>query len=276
MIKIIVDSGCDLTDAMKKENNIVTVPLNLSIDDKNYIDDEKLDTTQLLCDMENSKNPCKTSAPSPDLFFNAYKGDEDIFAVTLSSKISSSYNSALIGKQMYNDEIGEKFIHVFDSLSASVGETLIALKIGELAKLNKAKEIIIDKVNEFIAGMHTFFILERFDNFVKNGRMNPYIASLASFLSIKPICKAENGQVALEAKARGYNKAVEKLISIISKNVIEPEKRILGITHIKCIEKARELKEKIAQKINFKDIIIMEATGLCTAYADRNGIIVSY
>ena len=276
MIKIIVDSGCDLTDEMKKEHNIVSVPLNLNIDNKNYIDDENLNTDQFLSDMEKSQNPCKSSAPSPELFLNAYKGDEDIFAVTLSSKISGSYNSAIIAKQMHNDEIGEKFIHVFDSLSASVAQTLIALKISELAKLNTAKEKIIDSVNEFIANMNTFFILEKFDNFVKNGRINPYIASLASFLSIKPICKAENGKVGLADKARGYNKAVEKLINIIAKNVIEPEKKILGITHVKCLEKAREFKEKIMKKVNFKDIIIMEATGLCTAYANRNGIIVAY
>jgi EDD domain protein, DegV family len=276
MIKIIVDSGCDLTDEMKREHNIISVPLNLNVDNKNYVDDENLDRENFLCDMEKSQNACKSSAPSPELYLNAYKCEEDIFAVTLSSKLSGSYNSALMAKQLHIDEIGEKFIHVFDSLSASVGETLIALKISELAKLNTAKEKIIEAVNEFIKGMNTFFILEKFDNFVKNGRINPYIAGLASFFSIKPICKGKNGEVALSDKARGYEKAAEKLINIIAKSVKEPEEKILGITHVKCIEKALAFKENIMKKVKFKDIIIMEATGLCTMYANRGGIIVAY
>lgn len=276
MIKIIVDSGCDISDNMKKEHNIISAPLNLNIDGKNYTDDEYLNVEDFLCEMEKSPNPCKTSAPSPELFMNAYKGEEDIFAVTISSKLSGSFNSALMAKQLYFDEIGEKFIHVFDSLSASVGETLIALKISELSKLNIAKEKIIDGVNEFISGMNTFFILEKFDNLVKNGRINPYIAKLASFFSIKPICGAENGKIILADKARGYDKASEKLINIIAKNVNEPEKRTLGITHVKCIEKALKFREDVLKKINFKDVIIAEATGLCSAYANRNGIIIAY
>ncbi len=275
-MKIIVDSGCDLTNEMKADKNIISVPLNLIIDGKNYVDDQNLDTEKFLAEMENSPNPCKTSAPSPELFMNAYQGDEDIFVVTLTSKLSGSYNSAQVAKQMYFDEIKEKFIHVFDSLSAAAGETLIALKVNELIKLNFTKEKIVEKVNEFINGMNTFFIIEKFDNFVKNGRMNSYVAKIASLLSITPICKGENGKIAIADKARGYNRAAEKLINLIAKNIKEPEKKILGITHVKCLEKALKFKDDILKKIKFKDIVIMEATGLCSAYANRNGIIVAY
>ena len=275
-IKIVVDSGCDLTDKIKKENNIISVPLNLFLDNKTFIDDENLDKEKFLCDMSESKNMCKTSAPSPELFLNAYKGSEDIFVITLSSKVSGSYNSAITAKELYFDEIGKKFIHVFDSLSASVAETLIALKISELAKLNFNKQKIIDAINNFIDGLNTYFILERFDNFVKSGRINPYIARLASFFNLKPICKAQNGKPVLADKAHGYNKAIEKLVNIINKNIISPEKKILGITHVKCLEKALDFKNKVLEKINFKDVIITSASGLCSVYANINGLIIAY
>lgn len=272
MFKIIVDSGCDLTPDMKKD--IVSVPLNIEIDNHKYVDDKTIDTEKLLEAMENSPNACKTSAPSPELYLDAYKGEDDVFAVTISSKLSGSYNSAVVAKQMYLDELGQKFIHVFDSLSASVGETLIALKIKEFAKLDFSYDDIIKSVNDFIKNMNTFFILDKFDNLVKNGRMNPYIAKLASIFSIRPICFADDGKIAMLDKARGYDKAVQKLIDIIANKINDSENRVLGITHVKCLEKALAFKEKILQHMNFKDVVITEATGLCTAYANRNGIIV--
>lgn len=274
-IKIVVDSGCDLSNEIKKNNNIVSVPFNLILDDKNFVDDEKLDTKKFLNYMHTAKT-CKTAAASPEQFKKEFKGDEDIFVVTISSKLSGSYNSAKTALQNYFDEAGEKFIYIFDSLSASVGETLTALKISELYKLNFDKQKIISEVEDFIKNLSTYFILERFDNFVKNGRINPYIAKLASFFNIKPICKGKNGIPVLAEKAQGFDNALNKLVNIICKNVIEPEKKILGITHVQCLQRAIDFKNKIKEKINFRDIIILSATGLCSTYADQNGIIMAF
>lgn len=275
-IKIVVDSGCDLTEKIKKDNNIISVPLNLFLGDRNFIDDDSLDKEKFLSDMTVSKELCKTAAPAPKLFLDAYKGLEDIFVVTLSSELSGSYNSAKTASRLYLEDIGKKFIHVFDSLSASVGETLIALKINELARLDFSKQKIIDGVNNFISGMNTYFILEKFDNFVKSGRISPCIARLASFFNIKPICKGKDGKPVLADKARGYDRAIEKLINMINKTISNPEEKILGITHVKCLKKAIELKNRLLEKVNFKDVIIMSASGLCSVYADLGGLIVAY
>ena len=144
-IKIVVDSGCDLSNEIKKNNNIVSVPFNLVLDDKNFIDNEKLDTKKLLNDMHTAKT-CKTAAASPEKFKKEFKGDEDVFVVTLSSKLSGSYNSAKTAMQNYFDDVGEKFIYVFDSLTTSVGETLTALKISKLYKLNFDSQKIISEI----------------------------------------------------------------------------------------------------------------------------------
>jgi DegV family protein with EDD domain len=276
-MNIVVDSGCDFTDALKSEKQIAvnTVPLALQIDDQHYVDDGTIDIDQYLKEMSASKATPKTAAPSPELYLDKYKGEGSVFVVTISSHLSASYNNAVLAKKMYLEEVGDKFIHVFNSLSASVGETLISLKIDEFIKRKLSDNEIVEKVNAFIGGMQTYFILENYDTLVKNGRLNPYVAKIAQMLSIKPVCCAQEGRMAMIDKARGYHRAFDKLIAAIEKSAVNFEDRILGISHVKCLDRALEFKEKISQRLNFKEIVIVETSGLCSTYADKDGIIVS-
>lgn len=278
MYKIVVDSGSDYNKDVMKESEIEIefVPLNLQLEDKVYIDDENLDIDDYLVKMDQCPTVAKTAAPSPELFLDSFKGKESVFAVTLSSHLSGSYNSAMAAKQMYLEEFSHKFIHVFDSMSASVGEFLVALKIHECDKKNQSEAEVVETVSQFVTNMKTYFILEKYDTLVKNGRMNPYVAKIASMLSIKPICAGIEGKIAFVDKARGYSKAVGKLVDIMVKDKVDFENRILGITHVKCLEKAEQFRDEVMKRIPFKDVIIMESRGLVATYANRNGIVICF
>jgi DegV family protein with EDD domain len=226
--------------------------------------------------MESCSGGVKTSAPSPLLFLDSFKKEGDTFAVTISSKISGTYNSAVLAKQMYLNEIGEKFIHVIDSLSAGIAETLIVMKINECIKNNLSNLEIINTVNKFVSEMRTLFILEKFDNLVKSGRINPYVAKLASILSIKVICGDNKGEIVMVDKAFGYKKAMTRLVELIQKHELDFENRILGITHVKCLERAVDFKNEILSKINFKDVIICEARGIIATYGQKGGLVFSF
>lgn len=278
MFNIIVDSGCDVsTELIEGKNCALTrVPLNLQVGDTVYLDDENLNLDEYLTHMESTSVAVKTSAPSPGMFLERFKTGENVFVVTLSSKLSATYQSAVSAKDMYIEEYGKKFIHIFDSLTASVGEGVIALKITELAKKGLAPTEIVEQVNQYIKDMNTYFILDKFDNLVKTGRVSPYVAKIASFLNVKPIC-GENGEgeIKMIDKARGYTKAVAKLIKIIKENTPDVENRIISITHIKAYEKAIALKDELMATLRAKDIIIQECGGITTTYANRGGVIVA-
>ena len=274
---IVVDSGCDISKELINSPNctLTHVPLNLQIEDKVYLDNEELDKDLYLEHMEASTVAVKTSAPSPSLFFEQFKRGDNVFAVTLSSKLSATYQSAITAKDMYIEEYGKKFIHVFDSLSAAIGEGVIAMKIAELAEKGLGANEVVEQVNQFIKGMNTYFIIDKFDSLVKTGRIKPYIAKIAGFLNVKPICGAENGEIKMIDKARGYSKALVKLVEIIKENTPDIENRIIGITHVKAYEKAVQLKEELKKCLNAKDIIIQEGRGISTTYANRGGVVVS-
>lgn len=277
-IKIVADSSCDLNDELKKSMNINLVPLTLELENETFIDDEKLDIKDYVKRMDECKTSPKTSCPSPNAFMNSYKTTSDsTFVVTLSSKLSGSYNSACLAKDLLNDEDPNHFVHVFDSLSASIGETLVSLKILELSKSGTSNVEIVAEVTKYIKEMKTLFLLQSLEHLAKAGRLNPIIAKVASMLSIKPIMSSDgDGNIKLMEKCRGYTKAFSKLIDLIGKCGDNFEDKVIGIAHCNCLDRALKLKEEISKRYNFKEIIIVEMSGLSSTYADDGGIVIAF
>lgn len=276
-IKIVADSCCDLSTEMRQSMNIETVPLTIQIGDREYRDDEKLDVKAMIKDMKQCETAPKTACPTPGDFLKAYEGSESVFVVTLSSALSGTYNSAMLAKKMFLEEVDNKFIHVFDSLSAVVGETLISLKIFELAKHQLDNNQIVEKVNDYIKNMKTIFLLESLENLIKAGRVNKLKGVLATLLNIKPIMGAENdGTIKLVEGVRGTKKAFKRFIEIIGEQGEKLEEKVIGIAHCNCLERAEAFKSEILKHYNFKDIIIVEMAGLSSVYANEGGIVVAF
>ena len=275
--KIIADSCCDLTAEMKSELNVSLVPLHLMLEDKEFIDDENLSILEYIEEMKKAPTAPRTACPSPEDFIKHFAGDEDnIFIVTLSQELSGTYNSAKVARDIYLEN-HDKNIYVFNSRSASVGETLIALKIAELAEAGKDFQEIIIEVERYIDSMETLFLLQSLSHLAKAGRLKSYVAVLASLLAIKPIMgSTKSGTIRLVHKVRGYKKAFLKLIDTIGEEVKDFKDRILGIAHCNCYERAMDLKEKIAVKYNFKKIFIVPMSGLSSTYADDGGIVIAF
>lgn len=276
-IKLVSDSGCDLNNDLRKRLNINKVPLTIEIDGKRFKDDRDLDIKELLKVMKNSQGYLKTSCPSPMDFIDAFEGDEDVFAVTMSSGISGTYNSAVLAKNMILEKVSNKFIHVFDSLSASVGEALVSMKILETAKKNYNKLQIVYKVNEYIKEMKTFFVLESLDNLIKTGRLSALKGTIANLLSIKPILRANNeGVIENLETVRGTKKAMRRLVELIGEYGGKLEDKVLGIGHCRCIERAKKIKEEALRRYNFKEIVIVEMGGITSVYGNDGGIVISF
>ena len=132
--KVIVDSCGELTVEMKASGRFETASLGLEVGDCHIIDDESFNQAEFLKNVAECPTCPKSSCPSPETFMEGYHCDaEHVYAVTLSSELSGSYNSAVLGKNLYEEEYGEKDIYVFNSKSASVGQTLIGMHLRRVA-----------------------------------------------------------------------------------------------------------------------------------------------
>lgn len=275
--KIVVDSCCELPEELKKDSRFEIVPLTLIVGDVyEKEDDENFNQKEFLEIVANSPVCAKSACPSPERYMKAYQTEaERVYVVTLSSQLSGSYNSAILGKNLYHENFGEKNIYVVDSKSASCGETQIAFKLVELEEQGLSFEEIIEKIEEYVKGMNTYFVLDNLDTLRKNGRLSGVKALVASTLSIKPVMGAEDGNIIQRGQSVGIKKALAKMADYVVKEVVEPEKKNLMITHCNAPERAQSVKEQIESKVKFKNILIMDTAGLSSLYANDGGVIVT-
>lgn len=274
--KVIVDSCGELTEQMKESGRFETAPLQLQVEDHIITDDDTFDQAAFLKLVAESPECPKSSCPSPESYMNSYHCDADhVYAVTLSAELSGSYNSAVLGKNLYEEEYGEKQIHVFNSRSASVGETLIALKIQECEEAGMEFEQVIEQVNAFIEEQHTYFVLESLDALRKNGRLTGIKALVATALNVKPVMGATpEGTIYQLGQGRGMKKALTKMVDSVAAEVIHPEQKILAISHCNAPERAEAVRKMIQEKIQVKDSFIVDTRGVSSLYASDGGIIV--
>ena len=274
--KIIGDSCLDLTKEMKKNPHFQMIPLTLQVDEIQIIDDETFDQKHFLELVKKSPNCPKTACPSPETFKEAYECEEDdIYVITLSSHLSGTYNSAILGKQLYEEEHGTKNIKVIDSWSASAGELNIALYIAELCDLGLEFEEVCQKAEEFKKNMKTYFVLESLETLRKNGRLTGLQAFFATTLNIKPVMGAVEGVIIKEDQARGVNKALSKMCDYAQKNITNPEEKIAVVAHCNNRERAEFVKEELVKRVPFKEVVITETAGVATVYASDGGVILA-
>ncbi len=274
--RIVVDSCGELSQEMKESGHYVTASLSIDVDDYHIVDDETFDQKTFLEKVAASPSGPKSSCPSPETYREAYNCEEEhVYAVTLSAELSGSYNSAVLGKNLYHEEYGEKDIYVFNSRSASVGETLIALKIAECEEQGMEFQQVVKTVEDYIEGQNTFFLLETLETLRKNGRLTGLKAVVATALNIKPVMgSTAEGTICQLGQARGMKKALAKLADEVMKKSVRAEEKILAISHCNCPARAQELKRMLLEQINPKDIIVLDTAGISSMYASDGGVIV--
>ncbi|MDQ0494211.1 DegV family protein [Paenibacillus brasilensis] len=273
---IIADSCCDLTTELREQLQITTIPLNMTLGEKCFIDDDALDLPQFMEEMKACTTKIGSASPSPLLYKEAFQGPHTSFAITLSSNLSSSYASALVGKDMAEEENGAD-VHVFDSKSASAGQVLLALKLRKLIDEGYHKSEIISSLETFIIKMKTYFVLENLDNLVKNGRMNKITGKILSLLHIRPILGSDgDGNIALFTQARGQNQIIEKLADTIEKSGRDTVGESIVITHCNNPGLAEKLMNALKNRYQFKDIHIVSTRGISSMYANDKGIIMAF
>lgn len=274
--KIILDSSGELPVELKSDPRFENVPLTLIVGDETIVDDESFNQREYLQKVAACSECAKSACPSPERYMESYETDaQDVYVITLSSKLSGSYNSACLGKHLYEDNKGAKNIYVIDSESASVGETQIALKIVEYYEQGKTFEEICPLIDKYRDEMKTYFVLDNLETLRKNGRLTKTKAVVASTLSIKPVMGAEKGEIIQLGQAMGIKKALQKLADLAVKNAGDSKEKRLMISHCNCEERAEIMKKFLLDRGEYKDVIILNMAGLSSTYANDGGIIVT-
>lgn len=272
-IKLLVDGGCDLPENILEKYNIELVGLNVSFNDESYIAGVEIDNETFYKKMSESKELPKTSCPSPDRFLEAYKGDEDVLIITVSSLLSGTYSSAKLAKDMYEDKNSNKKIEVLDSMSGSIGQGLLAIKAAELINEGKNLDEIVSILEKLKNDVIFYGTLETLENAIKGGRINPLAGKIIGALNFKAIVQIKDGVVKPIDKARGESNSIKKVANYITSSIEDTKDKILCLMHANCPEKAHKLLSIIEKTHKFDEVYISEVGPVMGTYTSEGAVL---
>ena len=272
---IIVDSISNLLNTYyqdKKDVAFKVVPLTIRIGQEEFIDNDELDVNRML-DVLRLNDCGQSSCPSPNDYLRELDEAEYSFIITITSKLSGSFNSACVARTMCKNP---EHVFVIDSKGTAGSIVLIAEKLFELIKENKEFSVITNEITAFRNSVNLLFALDRFDNLVRNGRMSKLTAFIAEKIAIKPLCYADDGEIKIKEKIRTFRGVIKRMTHYIGKMCEDTTNKICIIAHTRNESAALELKKDIEENYHFKEVRVMENRGLCAFYALEGGLIVTF
>lgn len=271
MIKIVSDSSCDRP--LIGGAPVVSVPLVMSTDERNFRDDETLNITEMLDYLEGYKGRSYTACPSVDSWMQLFEGEEEVCAVTITSALSGSYNSAVAARKLYLQKNPQAKIHIFDTLSTGPEMALLLEKLQELVEQGLRFEQVCARAEEYRKHTRLFFILQSLHNMSQNGRVSKVVAAAIGVLNIRIVGTASpEGTLAPLNKPRGDKKALAELMEQMEKAGYAGGK--MRVTHVENPALARKLVEQVKALWPQADVNVAPSGGLCSYYAERGAILV--
>lgn len=218
--KIIIDSASDITKEEADKMGVILLPMQIRFEDEEYLDGYNITKLQFFEKLiENSTLP-KTSQINPETFKEEFEkvvvsGDEAV-VITISSKLSGTYSSAVKASEEYKDKI-----FVVDSLNASLGEHILFDYAYKLLKENKSAKEIAVALNSAKKRLNLLAMLDTLKYLRKGGRISALVAFAGELMSIKPVISVVNGEVKLVGKAMGSKKAGNLLNKLVTNKGID-------------------------------------------------------
>jgi len=278
-VHLITDGSSDLPSSLLDAWGIRIVPLGVRFGDEEF--DSTMPASEFYARMRASAALPQTSSPAPHAFMDAYRSvpaGDSIVVVALSSQLSSTYQHALLAKEMFQEERPDaRDIEVIDSKTASAGLGSIVYKAAKLAKAGAAFQDVASAVKRLVTETRTQFVLDTLENVIKGGRLDRVRGAVASMLNIKLLMHAsEQGTIEVLEKARGTSNAVKRLIDRIEDVKDDVSGRLLSVAHSNCEERAKALARDIVERYKFREVVVSDMGPVIGTYAGEGGLLISY
>lgn len=273
-IRVVSDSSSNILEFSGKRIEYKSVPLKIISDSKEYMDIAGTDPIEMMQEIYDSKEKFTTSCPNAYEWNEAFEGTEHIIALTITSHLSGSYSAAVSAAQDYKIAHPECKICVIDTLSTGPEMQLLIEKIDELAETDISFEELESKIREYSEKTQLIFSLQTLTNLVRNGRVNPAVAKVATVLGFRLVGCAKDGNLTPLHKSRGK----EKTLETIKKTILELGYKggKMRIAHCKNSSAATTVRDTFKKIFPKADIKVGICTVLCSFYAELGGILVGF
>lgn len=263
-ITIFTDTSANLLNKHIEENGLKVIPFSYYVEGEEHtcIDTDSFDAVEYYS-LIKSGVAVTTSQITPQKYIDSFtpelEAGNDVLFVSMSSGISGSCSSARIAANQLMEEYPERKIKIVDTMGASLGEGLIALKACKLRDegigIDEAEAYLQDMVRH----MCQVFTVDDLMHLRRGGRLSNLSAIVGTVLHIKPLLKGNSeGKIVAFGKVRGRKHSIEALAERYDRLAVEPENQVVGIAHSACKEDAEHLAELLKRNRAPKDIIMVD------------------
>ncbi len=245
-LKIITDSTCDMTLQELNDLGVVRVPLTVNFQGENKLDWEEITPGDIIRGVAAGADLPTTSQPSPEAFAEKYReavaaGATQILAITLSSELSGTYQSAMIASQD-----AEVPVTVFDTRAASIGSAHVVRKAAELREQGVSLEDMLPSLERIRDTNLPLITVGNLEFLQKGGRLGRAAAVIGGMLNIKPILSVREGKIVPEGRARGNKKALAEVVALTKDHAAQQNGKLyMTFLHVQDPAAAQELKGAI-------------------------------
>lgn len=259
MIKIIVDSICDLPKHLLDEYDIKVMPLNVILNDVVYRDGVDIQVEDVYDQMRQGVVP-KTSQISPEVIYevfgNYYQSAQDFIYLAFSSVLSGSCNLARVIQKELQAEYPNVRTEVVDSKSGSLGIGLIALQAAKMAQKGYDFQTILGQIDFMIKHVEHILAISDLSWLVKGGRIAKIIGKTGSILDIRPILEIHDGHLKVIGAARGNRKMLNSVAELVMHRIKDFPEQLVGIGHSEDFMNAKNIERLLKEKCGLTHFVI--------------------
>lgn len=279
MIRILIDSGIDQNNYMKKTYDYDFLPLSVIINEKDYLDQVELSLEDVHGYMKEGILP-KTSQVSPktviDTLDACRERGEDVIYITIYSQFSGTYQVAQTTAEAYLEKYPHMNIAVIDSKGGSGGGALLALQAMEMAKKNEDFETIVSQTIENTEHIKYHFTLSNLKWLVKGGRLPKAAGYAGDALNIKPYLSVNETGIYLKKLVRGQDRIYKRMIKDVKKGIDGFTDQLITISHVNDIESAKRLEKMVKEELPDVTTQIFDIGAVLAAHLGIGGVGVFY
>lgn len=271
--KIVADSSCDMTAFSGVD--FAAAPLRIITAEKEYTDDQNLDTFAMVNHLLHYKGKSSTACPGPGDWLEAFGDAERIFCITITATLSGSYNAACTAKEIYEERHPDRKVFVFNSLTTGPEMKLVMELVRDRMAAGVDFDAICAEAVAYSQRTGLLFMLESIRNLANNGRVSPLAARAAGILGIRAVgCASDQGDLEMLDKSRGRDKALRALVANLRKLGYRGGK--LRIAHAFNPEAVERLVEYLREEFGPVEPEVYPCGGLCSFYAEMGGILIGF
>lgn len=258
MVRIITDSTADLTPELTAAYGIEVIPYFVTLDGTSYRDGVDIDRQRLFALVEERGELPKTASPSVAEFMEAFRGEEPILYIGISSRLSSGTDHARLAAEA----VGPERVRVVDSLNLSTGIGLLVLLAAEARNQGLGLDEIESRVLQAVPKVWTTFVVETMRYLYLGGRCTALQSLVGSLLQIRPAIQVlPDGTMGVRAKWRGSRrKALESLLADLEANLPRLDRHRVFVTHSGCEADAEYLAREV-ERIAAPDEVLITGAG---------------